>query len=328
MSDNSRIARCAARYRELGLCPLPSCGDRKKPDMSVYAQHFGTVPVPESVYEKWDSPNIQVITGTRSPAPLKIAVVDLDGKEAMAAWDTIADSHGFVGDGNWLSETGADGLHIWFSIPHAIETMKGGLLWGLWDTWGRDGTGGWSKHKEIRLISDNGLVVAPPSRHVETGKEYHFLPEFSPREIAVPQEIPQWLVEMPRIVRPWDAKERREESRGDGSGWSTRVLESITDKATIAKMWGVRFASSRPNSNGWLVCHAIDREDRIPSATFNPESGYYFDHKDMTKLSFFDLAVALGQYTDWLEAAKDLERKFVPCFGTPPVHFGERSRGF
>ncbi|MGC1274887.1 MAG: DUF3987 domain-containing protein [Planctomycetaceae bacterium] len=61
------------------------------------------------------------------------------------------------------------------------------------------------------------------------------------------------------------------------------------------------------NADGWRSCHAIDRADQNPSASFNVHTGSYKDHAgDNLGLTFFDLCSALdsSRFPTW-KAAKD-----------------------
>lgn len=87
-----------------------------------------------------------------------------------------------------------------------------------------------------------------------------------------------------------------------------QILEGL-DILSEAKALGVRFAASKPSDSGWISCHAIDREDKSPSAGININStdcelGYYKDHGPTSDegMSFFDLAVALGEFPDFISA--------------------------
>jgi len=83
---------------------------------------------------------------------------------------------------------------------------------------------------------------------------------------------------------------------GNGHGRHDRdlVLEAIQpDLRQIAEVLELRFAGA-PNSEGWSPCHAIDREDKNPSAGFNEITGVYHDHGSDSSLSIFDLAMALA----------------------------------
>lgn len=68
-----------------------------------------------------------------------------------------------------------------------------------------------------------------------------------------------------------------------------------------------------------MPCHAIDREHDTPSASFSPDSGVYAEMRDGVRLSFFDLAVALGAYPDWQTAKSDLASRYL---GTPACALG------
>jgi hypothetical protein len=77
-----------------------------------------------------------------------------------------------------------------------------------------------------------------------------------------------------------------------------RKLELVAD-------WGLRIASDHPGAKGGFACHAIDREDVHPSATFFPETGVYCE-PFVRSVSFFRLAAELGAYETWQDACNDL----------------------
>jgi len=70
----------------------------------------------------------------------------------------------------------------------------------------------------------------------------------------------------------------------------------------------------------WWSCHAIDREDRNPSAQFSENTGYYCEPAAGVRLSLFDLAAALKPdvYPTW-QHAKD---HFAREFGVPAENSG------
>lgn len=93
---------------------------------------------------------------------------------------------------------------------------------------------------------------------------------------------------------------------------SQKVLESIDIAAECAK-WGVRFSSEHISPSGWRACHAIDREDANPSACVNVGGsgnirGRYKDSATGLSLSFWDLAVKSGNFSDWKEVRRHYAR--------------------
>jgi len=294
--------------------------DIKGPMLKEYAQHYGPVPVPEEVYSDWKTTNCQILCGTRTPTPLKIAVVDCDGADSLPIWERICDKHGYSLDACWIAVTGSGGHHFYFTIPDEIEELPGGMLWGLWDTFGDDGKGKWAKHKEIRLLADNSLVVAPPSVHVTTGDRYRFHKDQNPNAIRIPCPIPRWLMEMPRLGRPRfgepaaPAPARPAQVARSGNFYSrTEVLDAVENKFFMAREWGLAFASG-PNANGWACCYVPGREDpsrSTPSGSFNIRDGTLQDRKDGVTISFFDLGVTLGRYSTWQECRDHLGDRFI-----------------
>lgn len=324
MNGIDHAKRCVNHYRRLGLCPLPSRMEKYKgPLLDTYTDHYGDVPVPESVYENWQTTNIQIITGTQSPTPTKILVVDCDGDEAFQVWKTICDHHAYAPTAAWMSRTGGGGVHFYYRIPEETEECPGGIIWGIWDTWGDKGAGRWQKHKEIRILADRALVVAPPSIHVETGNPYRFEDQASPRRFKLPEVAPPWLLKMPRLTSPrWgpDKPERPLPPKRQvrtSSNYYTReeVLDAIGDrKLDVAIEWGLVPATKGPNPRGWVNCFVPGREDpgySKPSGSFHYWDGTLQDRKDLTTISFFDLGVLFGHYETWQDCRDCLGDRFI-----------------
>lgn len=99
-------------------------------------------------------------------------------------------------------------------------------------------------------------------------------------------------------------------------GWDVfnqRILESM-NLVKEARELGIRFKDENPtpNANGYLVCHAFDREDNNPSAGIHYETGRYNDFAGEI-MSFWDLAATLGLWPDWKEA----QRHYGDKYGIP-----------
>lgn len=317
--DVARALACARRYRELGLSPLPSRRDAKRPDLESFAEFWGR-PLPASLFEPdtWRATNIQIMTGAKTGSSVKILVVDCDGEEAIARWKAILGRHGHDADRSWVAVTGSGGLHTYFLLPDGIDACPSGMIWGLWDTWGDDGKGRWAKHKEIRILGDNALVVAPPSIHVETGRRYEFAGLSSPRRVPLPEPAPDWLLAMPRLSAPRFGEPPKADPprptayRPTGNSYSrAEVIAAIPNKVALAAEWGLKFARAEPNQNRWVPCHAIGRDDRTPSASFHADDGTYQDRKDLRSISLFDLGVELRRFADWKDCLNWCGDRFV-----------------
>jgi hypothetical protein len=89
------------------------------------------------------------------------------------------------------------------------------------------------------------------------------------------------------------------------------VIDAIPDKAAPARRWDLRIAARESNDKGWWCCHAIDRPDANPSASFSERSGNDCEGRDGVMLSLFDLAAELGIYPTWLDALNALGAEFV-----------------
>jgi Bifunctional DNA primase/polymerase, N-terminal len=322
-ADFDHTKACVDYYRKLGLCPLPSRMDFKKPWLPTYAEHYGPTPVPGWVYEQWATTNVQIITGTKTSTPTRIIVVNLDGPEALEAWGRITERHGYRPSRGWVATTGGGGRHHYFRLPPGVEVCPSGIIWGLLDSWGKRGRGEWLKHKEIRILGDNALVVAPPSIHVDTGIRYKFDDDASPKLHRLPEVAPGWLLNMPRLFRPRFGEPtapRRDpaayEWLSDNYYERTEVLDAVgNDKFDIARReWGLISTVEGPNPNGWCPCYVPGREEprySRPSGSFHFRDGTFQDRKDLSSISFFDLAVALGAYQTWQECRDALGDRYI-----------------
>ena len=302
-ADRVRARECARYFRKLGLVVLPSRGRSKIPIFETYTQFYDGECVPDEVYseDNWRATNFQVITGTHHAGSLCLTVIDLDGEESQEVWGKMCAAHAYELQGAWVVESGSGtGLHIYFRLPDEATECKSGMLWGRWDTWGDDGKGKWEKHKEVRIFGDRALIVAPPSLHKQTGNAYRFREGCSPREFPLPCEAPAWLLAMPRLASPRTVeppKPRivapiRDTSRT--GQWYRRdiVMPEIVDKVSLARDWGLKVTSTRPNTLGWYYCHTIE-EEKGASATIHHIDGTYKNWKTGEVMSLFDLGSRL-----------------------------------
>ena len=91
-----------------------------------------------------------------------------------------------------------------------------------------------------------------------------------------------------------------------------QILERLDISAEYTAL-GVRAAGSA-SSSGWVPVHAIDREDKTPSAAINigegESRGRYRDFGGCcASLSIFDFAVTYGGLGDYREAVKHYAKK-------------------
>lgn len=83
------------------------------------------------------------------------------------------------------------------------------------------------------------------------------------------------------------------------------VIIARLDVGAEYRALGVRFASDQASPEGWIPCHAIDRDDTTPSAAVNIHTGRYKDHGgEGDNLSLWDFAARHGPFLDW-KAARD-----------------------
>ncbi len=298
--EYARTLAYARDYRNMGLAPLPSRMDSKRPMLAKFGQ-YRTEPVPPEVYseDQWLTTNVQLMTGVNTSGAFKIVVVDLDGPGAVSAWKQIAREHDFSHSGTWIVETGGGGKHIYFSLPWETNRCPTRTIW-------TDG----QKHSAIEILGDGRLVVAPPSRHVVTGREYRWLGRHHPGVSRAPARAPAWLLAYPAAIEPTAIAPAASRSRLRKSpslpsdSTRDRILQAIgrDEKLRLARSWGLRVVGPPDSRRDWLLCRALDREDINPSGTYFPDTGVFHDHATGQNLSFFDIGVALNVFSDWKHA--------------------------
>lgn len=306
----------AAEYRARGYQALPSWtpgsgpeGGRYKKPLVRYAGHRDR-PLPGGLFEKFPGCNVQVMTGVA----WSLLVVDLDGAQAPDAWGVLS---GGRAPRTWSVRTGSGGVQLWFSCPPGVAAVPSRRLWGVWDA----AQGGWRKHVEVRLLADGSLAMAPPSVH-ESGRPYLWLRGRSPFDLARPAIAPRWLLALPEMLPPGRSPAPRPTSPrvpapaprlGPPLPGAREILDAIppADKVALARLWGLRLASDRPNAAGWIACHAVGREDRTPSASFSATTGRYWE-PDLGRsgIGFLDLAARLGAYAAPGDALRDLAARY------------------
>ena len=300
----------ARLYRKLGYNVLPSRHDEKRP-MVKFAHLWEEMAPAEWFSDQWffDTGCLQIMTGRH----WRLAVIDLDGQEAVDAWPDLRPLRAPSPPRTWESTSGGGGRHLWFTIPSSmcIDPMPKRLLWK-----------GEGKHQAVEFLCDKSLVMAPPSIHPKTGRVYRFRAGHSPRDMSRPAYLPRWVIDLPSIEvpkpqpvapsRPISGPPRKVLS-GPLPNWTTRqeVLASVHDKAALAASWGLRFAARPCESNGWVSVHDFNREDHDPSARFHPEMGRFWRPGERT-IGLFDLGVELGVYADWRDCCADLAATYLP----------------
>jgi hypothetical protein len=185
--DVSTSLASALWYLHHGLSVFPLATKQKKPPKQFKWEPFQhTLPSQEQVKSWFDGSdnNIAIATGTVS----KLLVFDLDGDIAKLYADNVIqnkirrDTRDAIADTIWV-ETGGGGFHLLIRFDPgefqqdnpAASKIKNAVLWR-----GKDG------HSEIRLKSDGGYIVAPPSIH-PNGNAYRSLKGTSIAELSKEQ---------------------------------------------------------------------------------------------------------------------------------------------
>ncbi len=287
------VTAWALFYRNCGFNPLPSRTDRKGPDLAEYAHYRDGVPAPEEWFTEHRFRNIQLCLGV----PWRLLVVDVDGRRALEQWCRWH-ALGREWPETWTVRT-KGGRHYYYRIPEGVTSCPTRKIWI--ETKDHRIV----KHSEIQILADKALVIAPPSRHVDKPHPvYAWCEGRQPAQLPL-AEAPSWLLnckEWKVFQRPRKVLSRRRRM-SPMSHAQYESLEAIPpgQKLALAQSWGLRLASEHANTRGWVSCHAIDREDRHPSASLHLESGVFWQ-SGRRAISFPALAVELGAASDIKEA--------------------------
>jgi hypothetical protein len=181
MSENPQsLAECAIEYARRGIPVLPLSG--KLPRISKRAGGSGVHDATTNLdqirawWRRWPHANIGLRCGVR------FDVIDVDGPQGRRSLERFLDEHAQVPIGGPRVLTGSGGWHL-YVIPTGLPDRIGVL-----------------DHVDYRAA--DRYVVAPPSRHPETGGLYTWVPG---RGIDTPLgHVPAALLERlaPRQVEP------------------------------------------------------------------------------------------------------------------------------
>jgi hypothetical protein len=324
----------AERYEAHGWRCLPSRCDDKRPLLPAYAHLWeGPFPSVRELWGRYPSGNIQLMPGREAG----LAVVDVDGEEAIRAWNRLFDERGASIPRTWISSRDEKaGRHYWFRLPRPLRRgpyLPKRLLWGVWEPEANGGRGAWRKRAGIELLADRSLVMAPPSIHPKTGQTYRWHRGNDPHCLPYgPATLPSWVAELdaaedcrPRDITHCVISDRPEPKliKIDGEVMlpaAPSVIRGMLPKLQIVEReWGVRIADYRTNHKGWMRARKIGVEDRDPSAMFNPVTGRFWQPDGFPptvgegrSICLFGLGVWLGHYATWKECAFDLARRYLP----------------
>jgi hypothetical protein len=314
MSADEVCIREAARLRKAGLAPIPTV--RWKGHCPItYCEHREAGGMPRSVFDStvrdFKAHGIQCFTG----AQYDNVVIDLDSPPAIERWASWCGRHGCPETPKSFSPRG--GIHLWFRLPSGVHEVPSCFLWK-----------GQDKHTAIEVLADKQQARCYPSYKLLDGRKvlYQWEPGRTPHDFPR-AELPGWCLDLifavaPRreefagIVLPEGVEARRKRAE-DAPGmhmqtWKRlpdwqEVRDAIPDKVELAKQWGVRIISGKPNSRGWAKCRSIFRDDKDPSARFHVGTGGYWEDQ-LGIINFFALAVAVGAYPDFKSAIEDLTK--------------------
>jgi hypothetical protein len=213
---SEELVRAAQDYVRLGLRVIALSG--KAPNGKIH---------PRGLYDAIDNTSLQALihdafnhshtTGIGILTSFPYVVVDIDGEEGAAQWETIAGGD-YMPD-RWVAKTGR-GLHLWYADATPRSTTKLGA--------------------KLDLKGAGGYVAAPPSLHPD-GHRYTWLLEPGDQP---PMEIPPGLAKV-LDDRDWEQKRRivgrnmskriRHKQFEDGKWWATWGFEGLLKTVAAAE---------------------------------------------------------------------------------------------
>ncbi|MGS2665442.1 bifunctional DNA primase/polymerase [Corynebacterium glucuronolyticum] len=212
----------ALGYTEWGLEVLPLGGKAPYTRRGVYDATTNQDLI-EQWWRQWPNANI----GVRVPAGC--LVVDVDPRNGGTAdFKRLFPNNSCPATGRTF--TGGGGLHVWFTLPYSGDLN------------GHYGAG-------IDLKTHRGYVVAPPSIHPQTGREYRWGP-FMPPERWAP--LPQWCLK--DVYKPTTPPARREPIAI--RRW--RAKHTGTPGVGLIRAVGEATPGSRNSLLYWAACRAVE----------------------------------------------------------------------
>lgn len=191
----------AVRYANRGWRILPIKPGTKEPSLKAWPTKASNCPGDafEWYTGRYRGHCVGIATGRESG----VWVVDVDvshGKDGMASMALLEQEHGEFPEGAEVV-TGSNGAHLYFTFEGVPEDAE------IRNDAGR------KLGADLDIRGDGGYVVAPPTRHSETGQRYAW-DAGSPDEAADP---PAWLVE--KVTHVETATPTPSATTGDADGW-------------------------------------------------------------------------------------------------------------
>jgi Bifunctional DNA primase/polymerase, N-terminal len=262
----SEMLEAALTYAERGWPVFPLGVGSKVPMIKGGRGYLDATIDPAAIrrwWNRWPEANIGVATGQG------FAVLDIDPRNGGAgSFESLCSEH------HWTPRTaevhtgrGDGGRHLYFSCPLGLRSGKFGRRRGL------------------DLQADGAYVVAPPSIHPESGREYTWHPARSPEVVGVAQ-LPHWIPSLTGDI----VKKPAQGQTGSLSA-SVDFLKTIPPREYVEDLTGARVPG-----DGKIRCPAPGHDDRTPSFHVydEPDRGWYCFGACQNGGSIYDFAALLA----------------------------------
>lgn len=214
----------ALSYHERGWCVIPLWPGTKVPrlergEVTQFHSRCSTRDEIAAWWEREPNSNIGIVCGQVSKG---LTVIDIDSYKVGPEPEVEFPLGPVV-------ETGRGGRHIYL---HSAQVVRSGY-----------------PQPKLEIKGEGTYVVAPPSVHPDTGKEYRWSPERGP-EIELP-EVPDGVI-------------RRKEVPPASDAVVLRILERVEDEGGVEALFDGVDEGSRNNAaasiSGW-ICRKTDNYD-------------------------------------------------------------------
>jgi hypothetical protein len=264
-AQSASIFQAACLYAQSGLSVLPLQG--KRPALNTWRSYQYCV-ASSTQLNLWQAQalftNVGIVCGTVSG---NLAVLDLDG---LAAYDLFCQRFPTLAQTYTVTTGSQAGVHLYWRVANLPPTLR--ILA--------------TPYGNLELCTLGRQVVAPPSRHPDTGKFYSIREAYPIQQVTHLEGVVQWL-KSHRTAPPVRAP-----TRYLAEGLNPQLVDAITQRLLT-----LDYRLHGDWLNGRCLFPQHHRHaDAHPSFGFNRRSGYGHCFVCGTLLAK-DLCVALGMDT-------------------------------